>query len=189
MGSSGCLVQAVMPANAIDAPISLRNPRRDTPSSHSDAPLGNSRCIISRNSSLPASSSRLRQYSGPLVSAIALRIVSRSSLFFLPGQTSSRCCLPLVSSIFIASGMSIPLALSDRLSMTCVATGYIAFGPKLVRLHQVKPERILIEKTLTIHNHRTIGGRRLISHIEHLVARPEILLRCAVTVQAPLHLQ
>lgn len=59
-------IKPVMPAMASEAPINWRNPRRETESSHSDAPLGNSRCIISRNSSEPASSSRLRQYSGPL---------------------------------------------------------------------------------------------------------------------------
>ena len=47
MGSSGILVQPLIPASASDAPISFRNPRRDTESSHSEAPLGNSRCIIS----------------------------------------------------------------------------------------------------------------------------------------------
>ena len=35
IGSSGWRVQAVAPASAIDAPISLRNPRRPTGSSHS----------------------------------------------------------------------------------------------------------------------------------------------------------
>ena len=39
-------VQAVMPARASDDPISLRKPRRETASIHSEAPLGNSRCII-----------------------------------------------------------------------------------------------------------------------------------------------
>ena len=59
-----------MPAMASEAPINFMNPRRETASAHSDAPLGNSRCIISRKSSLPASSSRLRQNSGPWVSAM-----------------------------------------------------------------------------------------------------------------------
>src|SRR5439155_18002970 len=81
-----------------EAPISLRNPRRETESSHSEAPLGNSRCIISRNSSLPASSSRLRQYSGPLVASMRPRAIERSSLLFLPEQTCSRetCCPSLL---------------------------------------------------------------------------------------------
>ena len=89
-----------MPARASEAPINFRNPRRETASSHSDAPLGNSRCIISWNSGLPASSSRLRQYSGPLVSAMRSRAASKSSLPFLLGQTSSRRGL-LFSSVFI----------------------------------------------------------------------------------------
>ena len=86
---------------ASDAPISLRKPRRETESSHSDAPLGNSRCSISWKSALPASSSRLRQYSGPLVSAMRARAASRSSVPFLLGQTSSRRGLVFCSSIFI----------------------------------------------------------------------------------------
>src|SRR6266567_5755371 len=100
MGSVGCLVQAVMPASAMDAPISFRNPRRETASSHSDAPLGNSRCIISWNSVVPASSSRLRQNSGPFFFSMSARTCTRSSLPFLPGQTSSRC--GFCSSLFMS---------------------------------------------------------------------------------------
>src|SRR5205085_466321 len=100
-----------MPASAIEAPINFRKPRRETPSSHSDAPLGNSRCIISRNSSLPASSSRLRQYSGPLVCAILSRTVC------------SRCLVPHVEDlitwpkILFGSTMAVqaPLHLQGRI--------------------------------------------------------------------------
>src|SRR5437660_12478553 len=77
-----------MPASASDEPISLRKPRRETASIHSDAPLGNSRCIISRNSGLPASSSRLRQNSGPFFFSISACTWTRSSLSFLLGQTA-----------------------------------------------------------------------------------------------------
>ena len=84
---------------ARDAPMTLRNPRRETESTHSEAPFGNSRCSASWKSSLPASSSRLRQYSGPVFSAaswaVAASILSRtafrSNAPFLPGQTSSWC--------------------------------------------------------------------------------------------------
>src|SRR6266567_2093368 len=86
----------------MDAPISLKNPRRETESTHSDAPLGNSRCIISWKSELPASSSRLRQNSGPFFFSLSARTWTRSSLPFLPGQTSSRCGLPFWSSLFIS---------------------------------------------------------------------------------------
>src|SRR5215475_3885526 len=89
-----------MPASARDDPISSRKPRRETASIHSDAPLGNSRCIISRNSGLPASSSRLRQNSGAFLFSISA--LSWTSLSFLPGQTSSLCALPLCFSSFIS---------------------------------------------------------------------------------------
>src|SRR5579862_7330206 len=88
-----------MPASAIDAPITLRNPRRETESTHSEAPLGNSRCSASWNSALPASSSRLRQYSGPEALAISARTEARSSLPLLEGQTSSPVFFVLCSSI------------------------------------------------------------------------------------------
>src|SRR5208282_2271722 len=93
IGSSGRRTQPLMPASAMDAPITFRKPRRETESTHSDAPFGNSRCSASWNAGLPASSSRLRQYSGPdasllLASLICARSESRSSLLFLEGQTS-----------------------------------------------------------------------------------------------------
>src|SRR6185312_13524919 len=80
-----------MPASASDDPINLKKPRRETASTSSDAPFGNSRCIISRKSALPASSSRLRQNSGPFFFSISERTCTRSSLSFLLGQTGSRC--------------------------------------------------------------------------------------------------
>src|SRR6266446_2314290 len=82
--------------------MTLRKPRRETESTHSEAPLGNSRCRASWNSGLPASSSRLRQYSGPVFPAcsICARTESRSSLPFLLGQTPSRLTILFCSSIF-----------------------------------------------------------------------------------------
>src|SRR6185312_7392820 len=93
MASNGCLVHAVIPASASDDPINLKKPRRETASTSSDAPFGNSRCIISRKSALPASSSRLRQNSGPFFFSISERTCTKSSLSFLLGQTGSRCLL------------------------------------------------------------------------------------------------
>src|ERR1019366_2563468 len=101
----------VIPARPSDAPITLRNPRRETESTHSEAPLGNSRCRASWKSSLPASSSSERQYSGPVFSAascavawsIRARTEFRSSLPFWLGQTSSRFPFLLCSSIFDAT--------------------------------------------------------------------------------------
>ena len=56
--------------------MTFRNPRRETESTHSDAPLGNSRCRASWKSALPASSSRLRQYSGPAFSFAVVDLVA-----------------------------------------------------------------------------------------------------------------
>src|SRR5271169_1281276 len=74
-----------MPASAIDAPITFRKPRRETESTHSEAPLGNSRCSASWKAGLPASSSRLRQYSGPalarLIDLRAQRVEIQFALF------------------------------------------------------------------------------------------------------------
>src|SRR5579864_1361948 len=95
MGSSGSLTHPVIPARPRDAPITLRNPRREALSSHSEAPLGNSRCRASWKAGLPASSSSERQYSGPVFSALscamAASILSRTapSSSFLVGQVSS----------------------------------------------------------------------------------------------------
>src|ERR1700693_392136 len=101
MGSSGRRTHPGMPASAMDAPMTCRKPRRETESTHSDAPLGNSRCSASWKAGLPASSSRLRQYSGPafsFVSLISMRKTLRSSLPF-EGQTSSRLAILLCLSI------------------------------------------------------------------------------------------
>src|SRR5204863_8781174 len=116
IGSSGCRVHAVRPACAMDEPISLRKPRRETASSHSDAPLGNSRCIISLNAELLASSSRLRQNSGPFFFWISAVAEARSTLSFLPGQTSSRLGWPFCGSLFIFS--VVPMGLDHLLRPT-----------------------------------------------------------------------
>ncbi len=88
-------------------PSTCRKPRRETESTHSEAPFGNSRCSISWNSGVPASSSRLRQYSGPWVCAICASTVARSS--FLPGQTASPFVLCFASSIFYVGGSLPPI--------------------------------------------------------------------------------
>ena len=66
-------------------PSTLRNPRRDTGSIHSDL-LGNSRCTISPNSGVSANSSRLRQYFLPVLPAsFTTDLFERQALgLFLP---------------------------------------------------------------------------------------------------------
>src|ERR1035438_10111422 len=183
---------------ASEAPINCRNPRRETESSHSDAPWGNSGCSISWNSAEPASSSRLRQYSGPLVSASCCWTVARSS--FLPGQTSSRFDLSFASSIFIASGFNsysanvIAESIFDRiqtifLAMTRAAARDVLYRTQLVFLDQCCSQRFLVGIAGAIDLDRQRCGWLLVAHVEHLVARAQILLRRAVAIETPLHLQ
>src|SRR5579863_7201459 len=190
MGSSGCLVQAVIPAMASDAPMSFMNPRRETPSSHSEAPLGNSRCIISRNSSLPANSSRLRQNSGPLVSATTASAVARSSDFFLLGQTSSLCCIPSFSAIFISRFPTI-LSCADLFALAVArrATRNVCHSPQIVFLYQIGPQRKLVGIFFAVYRHGFRLRRLFVTHVEHLIARAKVFRGLAVTLQTPLHLQ
>src|SRR5579864_5170714 len=189
-----------MPASAIDAPITFRKPRRETESTHSDAPLGNSRCSASWNAGLPASSSRLRQYSGPVLAArsISRRNDSKSGLPFLLVQTSAR--LRLSASCWLWSSISIFCDFSFPLAMTRVATGDIGNAALSVAGHhhscadfvfadQVSAQRILIGKVFLINRHGAAFRRRLIAHVENLVTRPQVFPGIAMASQAPLHLQ
>src|SRR6266403_4244460 len=148
---SGSLVQPVSPASASDAPIVFRNPRRENASSHSDAPLGNSLCIISRNSPLPASSSRLRQYSGPVVSSICSFTVCRSSCLRFPGQTSGPPCCLLFSSIF--SSVAKLLANPTALPVAGVAAGDVIYRTHFVLRFQYIAEvrLVLIGGSVEVH--------------------------------------
>src|SRR5438270_7139373 len=134
-----------MPASASDDPISLKNPRRDTASTSSEAPFGNSRCIISRKSALPASSSRLRQNSGPFFFSISERTCTRSSLSFLPGQTGSMC-LFLFSSLIkfraVPSGLA-PI-FSGIPALPCRAFTFRPFGAASQPLLPVYPAQTLV---------------------------------------------
>src|ERR1041385_938323 len=42
---------------------------------------------------------------------------------------------------------------------------------------------------MAVEDHRTRAGWRLVAHVEYLIARAEVVLRSAVTAEAPLHLQ
>ena len=51
------------------------------------------------------------------------------------------------------------------------------------------PRCSLIGVALAIHSDRIRAARRLVAHIEHLIARAQVVLRSAVAAEAPLHLQ
>src|SRR5687767_14237617 len=144
MASSGCRVQALTPASASEAPISFRNPRRPTGSSHSEAFCGNSRCRNSLNSGVSETASRLRQYSRPRLPSSLVR--------------------------------------SDWMSISCVMSGSpmarraAGVGLDSVLLHQPGPDQRL-------------RLRWAIPHRVDFAARPHELLRVAMAVETPLHLQ
>src|SRR5580693_3399896 len=110
MGSSGSLTHPVMPARPSEAPMTLRNPRRETVLSHSEAPLGNSRCRASSKAGLPASSSSERQYSGPVFSALSCAMAAS-----ILSRTVPR-------SSFLVGQMSLSLTNCDLLSVVILAT-------------------------------------------------------------------
>ncbi len=73
--------------------------------------------------------------------------------------------------------------------MTRVTTGYIHHIANFVLTEKRESQRLLIGETYPIHDHRLRAGRRLIAHIEYLIARAQIILRRAVTTHTPSHLQ
>src|SRR5271169_580938 len=172
---------------AREAPINWRKPRRETESSHSDAPLGNSRCSMSWNSGDPASSSKLRQYSGPFVSFSWRSTVARSIRLagFLPGQTSSR--FDLAFSIFVVFESNISAMTIS--AMTSAAARDVLLGTQLIFLHQGGTERVLVGVSGAVKLYRQRCGRLLVAHVENLLARAQKFLRRTVAVETPLHLQ
>src|SRR5580704_8542603 len=73
--------------------------------------------------------------------------------------------------------------------MTRTATGNVFHIPHVVLLQKHRTKVNLIRKALTI-DHNGVRARRLpILHVEHLIARTQILLRRSMATQAPLHLQ
>src|SRR5215218_8760552 len=106
MVSGGWYEQPVSPASARDAPISLRNVRRSAPSSHSEACCGNSWCRSSSNSRVPASSSRLCQYSRPRLFSSFARTPSmetgRLRIWYSSGKVSLMCILLILSALPVA---------------------------------------------------------------------------------------
>ena len=60
----------------------------------------------------------------------------------------------------------------------------------LYRCFKSIAQRDLVGEYAAVHQlHRVVGAGLLVPHVEHLVARPQELLRRAMAVQAPLHLQ
>src|SRR5438445_5326324 len=117
----------------MDAPASLRKPRRETGSTHSEAWRGNSRWSSSPKASWSASSSKVRQYFGPLASASLLRTVSSSMLAGLISLVEIRLG-------FISLLLDIRFHLVSTLSVPCGATGYVLRRAQVVVLPQCRTE-------------------------------------------------
>src|SRR6476661_10481346 len=205
--SSGCLVQPVRPARASEALASCRKPRRDTPLGHSDAKRGNSRWRRSSNSGVLASSSRLRQYSGPFLARSLSRTPSTSSRAG-PGwgaPWAPHLPLALTLSIRFARSRCCPSALAADLLLkpACLAVARRAArqGFEFIVLRQLRlqpghvrrrgfPVRV---RSLARRGLHVLQEARAIArvpvHVEHLFPRPHVLRGIAVAVEAPLHLQ
>src|SRR5215467_6532156 len=170
----------------MDAPASLRKPRRETGSTHSEAWRGNSRSSSSPKAFWSASSSKVRQYFGPLASASFLRTASSSMLAGLIWLAEIRLG-------FESLLLDIRFHIVSTLSVAGGATGYVLRRAQVVFLPQSRTEHQLIRKRLFFPaDHRCDWGLRcrlLILHIEHLVPWTQKPLRLAMAVQAPLHLQ
>lgn len=73
--------------------------------------------------------------------------------------------------------------------MARVATGYVFYAAHFVFLHQGCAQGDLIRERLAFELNRVRAARLLITHVEYLIARAQILFRRAMTAKAPLHLQ
>jgi hypothetical protein len=137
--------------------MTCRNPRRETESSHSDAPLGNSRCRASLNSSLPASSSSERQYSGPVFSrascSVAASMRSRTTFrsSFFEGQTSSRFLIWIRPPLFLSSFVmlaSLSRAAPARAAQFLLAAPRLTPWAVIFRRFAAGPSLLLAARTL-----------------------------------------
>src|ERR1700727_943518 len=111
----------------MEAPASLRKPRRETGSTHSEAWRGNSRSSSSPKAFWSESSSKVRQYFGPLASASFLRTVSNSRLAGLIASADIRLG-------FISLLLDIRFHLFPTLSVTGGATGYVLRRAQVILL-------------------------------------------------------
>src|SRR3954462_7554366 len=132
----------------MDAPANFRKPRRETGSTHSEAWRGNSRSSNSPKASWSASSSKVRQYFGPLASASFLRTVSSSRLAGLIWLAEIRLG-------FISLLLDIRFHLFPPLAGAVGATGYALHRAQVVFLPQSRTEHQLVGKGLFFPaNHR-----------------------------------
>src|SRR5437868_1915113 len=174
MCSMGCLVHALNPARASEAPITFRKPRRDTSSAHSEACRGNSRCSISWKPSVLESSSRLRQYVGPVALVSASRTFARSSGCASTGFFARSVLQSLLKSQFPVFSCQNPKPSFVHIGTTQqpkLGTGYWVLGT-----HRWHVEQLVISR----------GARMWFSLIKRCPNPVPSELRCSVNVSGPL---
>src|SRR5262249_30674310 len=81
------------------------------------------------------------------------------------------------------------LKLSPASSMTRTTTGNVLHRTNAIRMLDGIAQRDLVGVADAVKRDRPVRTRLLILHVEHLIARPQELLRGAMAAQAPLHLQ
>jgi hypothetical protein len=73
--------------------------------------------------------------------------------------------------------------------MASGATGYVLHRTQVILLFQIISQRHLAEVILAVPLHRVVFGRLLVRHIENFFLGPQELLRLAMAIKAPFHLQ
>src|SRR5262249_38754280 len=146
MRSSGCRVHALSPASANDAPISFRNSRLPVPASRMPAAWrGNSCSRNSKNSSLSASSSRLRHSSRPRCEARRRRIAARSR------------------------GGEVRAGSTGLLAVAGVA---VDTRVDVVVLYQLEPQRALVARRRPVHVEHVLARSHLVLGLAMAVETP-----------------
>ena len=179
-----------MPASASDAPINFKNPRRET----SIQPLGRTLGKLAVHHFLEFGASRQLLKAAPILRPLGFRDAGADRLQIELVLLAGTNCLEVLACRFV-----LPSSLLDFklllilirfiLPMTRRATGNIRHSAQMVFLSQISAQRTLIGVSLSIHSDRLAARRLLITHVENLVARTQILFRRAMAVEAPLHLQ
>src|SRR5580704_10696223 len=75
------------------------------------------------------------------------------------------------------------------LPVTRRTTRNVSHRSQIVFPYQIRAQRKLVSIDFAIEHHGLVGRGLFVAHIEHLIARPQVFLRRAMTLQTPLHLQ
>ena len=169
-----------MPASASDAPITFRNPRRLTASTHSPACRGNSSSSIWRKPGFAASSSRplpvtLARLAGELRLHLGQRHLSPArwtSPLALP-HSRVRCspCSRRFRSSLSSSVTYLPS------SVACLAAGQLVRWTDVILLRQEVAQVRLAGELFIVRGHRQSALRRIAHRHAFAIARHRLQLR------------